>query len=130
MARFGKADPARVVASPEFCIPTSIATAFFLGGSIPKITPIRYPHRYPSRLCRMTTAKITGPVERIFSLLCDTTAATIRHMAVTETAGRMPLIFCVFYSGEPGSHSAFNKWFFYVFYPLHLLVLWYFAYLA
>ena len=42
----------------------------------------------------------------------------------------VPLIFCVFYSGEPGSHSAFNKWFFYVFYPLHLLVLWYFASLA
>lgn len=27
------------------------------------------------------------------------------------------------YSGEPGKKSSFNKWFFYVFYPLHLTVL-------
>ncbi len=28
------------------------------------------------------------------------------------------------YSGEPGSRSAFHKWFFYLFYPAHLLLLW------
>ena len=29
------------------------------------------------------------------------------------------------YNGEPGSKAPFHKWFFYVFYPLHMLVLWY-----
>ena len=28
-----------------------------------------------------------------------------------------------FYNGEPGSRNAFHKWFFYIFYPLHLLIL-------
>lgn len=28
------------------------------------------------------------------------------------------------YNGQSGSHAVFHKWFFYVFYPLHLLVLW------
>ena len=28
------------------------------------------------------------------------------------------------YNGEPGSRAPFHKWFFYAFYPLHLLVLW------
>ena len=31
------------------------------------------------------------------------------------------LIFC--YNGEGGRKNAFNKWFFYVFYPLHILIL-------
>ena len=28
------------------------------------------------------------------------------------------------YNGERGSKSAFHKWFFYIFYPLHMLVIW------
>ena len=28
------------------------------------------------------------------------------------------------YNGEPGSPASFHKWFFYIFYPSHLLVLW------
>ncbi|MBO6017570.1 MAG: protein TraX, partial [Oscillospiraceae bacterium] len=28
------------------------------------------------------------------------------------------------YNGERGSAAAFHKWFFYAFYPLHLLLLW------
>ena len=28
------------------------------------------------------------------------------------------------YNGEPGSRHPFHKWFFYAFYPLHLMVLW------
>lgn len=33
-------------------------------------------------------------------------------------------MFVYFYSGERGSRHPFHKWFFYVFYPLHMLVLW------
>ena len=34
----------------------------------------------------------------------------------------VPLFFLV-YNGKPGKKSAFNKWFFYIFYPAHLLLL-------
>nr|WP_297969143.1 TraX family protein [uncultured Mogibacterium sp.] len=27
-------------------------------------------------------------------------------------------------NGERGSKASFNKWFFYIFYPVHLVVLW------
>ncbi len=35
----------------------------------------------------------------------------------------VPIVFIFFYNGEPGSRHPFHKWFFYVFYPLHILVL-------
>lgn len=34
----------------------------------------------------------------------------------------IPLFF-LFYNGESGSKSSFNKWFFYIFYPAHLLII-------
>lgn len=34
----------------------------------------------------------------------------------------IPLLFI--YNGQPGSRAAFHKWFFYIFYPAHLLLLW------
>ncbi len=37
-------------------------------------------------------------------------------------------MFMYLYNGERGSKNAFHKWFFYVFYPLHMLVLWVIAY--
>ena len=39
----------------------------------------------------------------------------------------VPMFIC-FYNGERGSRKAFHKWFFYIFYPLHMLVLWVIAY--
>ena len=36
----------------------------------------------------------------------------------------VPLMFICLYNGEGGSRHPFHKWFFYVFYPLHMLVLW------
>ena len=36
----------------------------------------------------------------------------------------VPLLLMKCYSGESGSKAAFHKWFFYGFYPLHLLALW------
>ncbi len=35
----------------------------------------------------------------------------------------VPLFLEYFYNGLPGKKSAFNKWFFYIFYPGHLLIL-------
>lgn len=35
----------------------------------------------------------------------------------------VPVIFTFFYNGKPGSKAPFHKWFFYIFYPLHLLIL-------
>ena len=40
----------------------------------------------------------------------------------------VPLIFIFLYNGESGSKKPFHKWFFYLFYPLHMLVLWYLRY--
>ena len=42
MAMFGKAEPAREVARPEFCMPISMATAFLRGRSILKRTATKY----------------------------------------------------------------------------------------
>ena len=36
----------------------------------------------------------------------------------------LPPLLLRFYNGSPGSRKPFHKWFFFVFYPLHLLVLW------
>lgn len=36
----------------------------------------------------------------------------------------VPVILQFFYNGESGSKKPIHKWFFYIFYPLHLLVLW------
>lgn len=33
-----------------------------------------------------------------------------------------PLI-CLFYNGKPGKKNAFNKWFFYIFYPTHMAII-------
>lgn len=35
----------------------------------------------------------------------------------------LPLILLYFYNGEKGSSSRFSKWIFYIFYPLHMLVI-------
>ena len=36
----------------------------------------------------------------------------------------LPPLLLHFYNGAPGSRKPFHKWFFFIFYPLHLLVLW------
>ena len=39
-------------------------------------------------------------------------------------------LFIFLYNGEGGSRKPFHKWFFYVFYPLHMLVLWFIKYIC
>lgn len=45
---------------------------------------------------------------------------------LTETFFFMLAYFCVtaFYNGRKGRHPVFAKWFFYVFYPLHFVIIW------
>ena len=61
-----KAVFARLVASPEFCIPISIERAFVLDAFNFKIFPKEKPNRYPNRLCKTTTIKTTELVVKIF----------------------------------------------------------------
>ena len=37
----------------------------------------------------------------------------------------VPLMFIFHYNGEGGSRHPFHKWFFYIFYPAHMLLLWF-----
>jgi len=37
----------------------------------------------------------------------------------------VPFLLTYFYDRKPGSKAAFHKWFFYVFYPLHILILYF-----
>lgn len=60
-------------------------------------------------VCIMSPSVISGhPFRSIFQL----------------GAFMVPPILMYLYNGEPGSRNAFHKWFFYVFYPLHLLIIW------
>ncbi len=48
------------------------------------------------------------------------------YYALFETGVLLvPVMFVYLYNGKGGSKHPFHKWFFYVFYPLHMLVLWY-----
>ena len=63
---------ARFVASPAFCIPTSIEMVLFLAVFMPTSFPAPYPSRYPSPLCNRTAAKITTPDVKNFEPCDDT----------------------------------------------------------
>ena len=46
------------------------------------------------------------------------------YLSTIEYAGAfLPIILLAFYRGQHGTKSRFSKWLFYVFYPLHLLIL-------
>ena len=59
----------------------------------------------------------------ITTLAAATSGSPFRN-AFQFGAFMVPLIIVFFYNGESGSRNAFHKWFFYIFYPLHLIVLW------
>ncbi len=56
----------------------------------------------------------------VFLFFGFTTGGAGFHLGTLLT---VPLL-ALFYNGESGSRKPFHKWFFYVFYPLHMLVLW------
>ena len=60
---------ARLVASPEFCMPISIESAFVFDEFIFKTFPNKKPKRYPKQLCKTTTMKTTKLVVKIFEEL-------------------------------------------------------------
>lgn len=43
--------------------------------------------------------------------------------SIEQVGAFIPIILLSFYNGKHGAKTKFSKWFFYVFYPLHLLVL-------
>ena len=44
--------------------------------------------------------------------------------AIWQIGMALPILLIYLYNGEPGRKTVINKWAFYLFYPLHLLVLW------
>ena len=88
IAKLGKDVIAKEVANPEFCMPISIDIAFFFAVFMCKRDAIIKPAAYPNRLCKITTAKMTKPVSKIRSALCETTEEIIRVIATTDTKGK------------------------------------------
>ena len=52
--------------------------------------------------------------------LCGYLSQTVGFAAIMAAYACMT----VFYNGKKGKHPTFAKWFFYIFYPLHYLVIW------
>ncbi len=62
----------------------------------------------------------------MLAILCELGAILSGHPIeqLFQFGGLMvPLVLKHLYNGQPGSKSAFHKWFFYVFYPLHLIII-------
>lgn len=63
-------------------------------------------------------------VNFINSLLFSYTAASSNYVGTIINMGMfLPIVLLYFYNRQKGSGGRFSKWFFYIFYPLHLLVL-------
>ena len=77
------------------------------------------------RLIVYTALAIVHCLMNLFSLGKTSTFKLITYIAVMFAA-LMAAYFCMttFYNGKKGKHPTFCKWFFYVFYPLHYLIIW------
>lgn len=63
-------------------------------------------------------------VEVLVIAIPDIISGTPFRSAFQLGAFMVPPMIIYLYNGESGSKAAFHKWFFYVFYPLHLLAIW------
>ena len=63
----------------------------------------------------------------VMVVLADLTILYLNHYYLYQELWQLGMFLFIplllLYNGEPGSRHPFNKWFFYVFYPAHLLVL-------
>ena len=61
-------------------------------------------------------------------VITDITVLIVRHYLWYQELWQLGMFLFIplllLYNGESGSRAAFHKWFFYIFYPAHLLLLW------
>lgn len=61
-------------------------------------------------------------------VITDITVLIVRHYLWYQELWQLGMFLFIplvlLYKGEPGSRHPFHKWFFYIFYPAHLLLLW------
>lgn len=62
---------------------------------------------------------IIAATEVAFCLILDSFLKNLFQLGVVL----VPILLIFFYNGKKGSSSPIHKWFFYIFYPLHLLIL-------
>ncbi len=62
--------------------------------------------------------------EIVMSVLIIMSGAIAWYEAIWQIGMVLPIIVIYFYNGEPGRKTVINKWAFYLFYPLHFMVLW------
>ena len=73
---------------------------------------------------------IVAAIEVGMSMIMDLTSGVTPLASLFQTGVVLvPIIMIFFYNGRPGSRHPFHKWFFYIFYPLHILILYFFRYL-
>lgn len=75
------------VARPEFCIPTSMAMAERLDGSLPVMAERPYPKISPNTLCRITAIATIRLHVRMLVALCATMMPMMKAMDKVEIIG-------------------------------------------
>ena len=78
---------AKFVASPAFCIPTSIEIVLFFAVFIPVNRPAQYPRKYHKLLWSNTATKITIPDWKNFDPCDEITPPTTHASPKTATPG-------------------------------------------
>ena len=63
--------------------------------------------------------------QMVMSVLVIMSGAIAWYDAIWQIGMLLPIILIYFYNGKQGNKTVINKWFFYLFYPLHLIVCWF-----
>ena len=86
---------------------------------------------YDDRSTRWTLHTCVAVLDVVLLALEMVAMGRAPYWALFETGVLMVApMFVYLYNGKGGSKHPFHKWFFYVFYPLHMLVLWYINYFS